>query len=361
MSKLSIRNLTKLYDQRNGVARVDLDVNAGELMVLVGPSGCGKTTLLRMVAGLLTPDHGSILIDDQAITDRPPERRGTVMIFQTPLLFPHLTVAGNARFNLRLRGVTGSDADRRVHKALRLVQLDGLDDRYPDQLSGGQQQRVALARALIAEPKVLLLDEPFSALDAPLRAEMRELLRQLQRDLDLTMLFVTHDQEEAALLGDRIAIMSDGHLHQVGTAPDLYYRPESAVVARFFGSAALVPGQVQNEKFYSALGAMDAQGPVALSAAPAIGVIRADQVTMADQSATEDHGTNTKQSSLHATVLEARFASGMLLLRLQIGDLTLPARLTAQQQLPNPSPGDRVIVRINGPIWCMKREESPNE
>lgn len=212
-----------------------LEVGGGELIVLLGPSGCGKTTLLKIIAGLLAPIGGDLLFGDRVFTGVPAERREAAMVFQKPLLFPHLTVAENIGFGLKMRKIAGDESTRRVAEALEMVQLDGFGERKPRELSGGQEQRVSLARALVTRPRVLLLDEPFSALDVGLRAEMRSLVRQLQRRLQITTVFVTHDQEEAVTIADRIALLLDGEIIQVGKPRDFYLSPRTPEAARFFG------------------------------------------------------------------------------------------------------------------------------
>jgi len=210
-------------------------VEAGEIVSLLGPSGCGKTTLLRVIAGLLPPAAGEIRFDGRSVVRIPAERRGAVLVFQKPLLYPYLTVGQNIGFGLRMRQRPAEEIRQRVAEALAWVQLEGYQDRHPETLSGGQEQRVSLARALVTRPRVLLLDEPFSALDESLRGEMRLLLRTLHRALGMTTLFVTHDQQEAAMVGHRIGLLLDGQLAQIGSPRDFYTAPTRPDVARFFG------------------------------------------------------------------------------------------------------------------------------
>ena len=219
------------------VSDVTLDIAPGEFFSLLGPSGCGKTTLLRMLAGFETPDSGSIHVGGQDVTLLPPERRPVNLVFQHYALFPHLTVGGNIAFGLRYQNIHGVDADASVAEALSRVQLSGFENRRPHELSGGQKQRVALARALILRPMVLLLDEPLSALDQKLRREMQIELKQLQRTIGITFIFVTHDQEEALVMSDRIAVMNAGKLEQVGPSAEVFERPMTPFVARFMGAA----------------------------------------------------------------------------------------------------------------------------
>jgi ABC-type Fe3+/spermidine/putrescine transport system ATPase subunit len=232
------RTVSKVFaDTVTAVDAVSLDVAAGEFFALLGPSGCGKTTLLRMIAGLETPTSGRILVAGDDVTDVPPHRRPVNLVFQHYALFPHLTVEQNVGFGLRYQGIRGPDARTRVTEALALVQLPGYAPRRPDQLSGGQRQRVALARAIVLRPKVLLLDEPFGALDQKLRREMQLELKRLQRALGITFVFVTHDQEEALTMSDRIAVMNRGKVEQLGTAEQVFERPRTRFVADFMGAA----------------------------------------------------------------------------------------------------------------------------
>ncbi len=218
------------------VDAVSININAGEFFSLLGPSGCGKTTLLRILAGFETPDDGEIRIAGQEMTDCPPHRRPVNMVFQQYALFPHLSVDQNVAFGLRYHGVRGSEARSRVDEALQRVRLTGLGSRKPSQLSGGQRQRVALARALVLQPTVLLLDEPLGALDQKLRREMQVELKHLQRELGITFIFVTHDQEEALAMSDRIAVMNAGRVEQVGPSAEVFERPATEFVARFMGA-----------------------------------------------------------------------------------------------------------------------------
>ncbi len=241
IERLRIRGLGKWYGSLAALRAFDLDVAGGEFISLLGPSGCGKTTALNCVAGLTEPDEGSIELDGTNLAPLPPERRGFGMVFQNYALFPHLTVARNVAFGLEMRGVQGPETVRRVAEALALVRLGDLAERYPTQLSGGQQQRVALARAVVVRPRLLLMDEPLSNLDAALRLEMRLEIRRLHQALGLTTLYVTHDQEEALSLSDRIVVMDRGTIRQVGTPEEVYGRPQSAYVAGFLGYRNLVP------------------------------------------------------------------------------------------------------------------------
>jgi spermidine/putrescine ABC transporter ATP-binding subunit len=234
---IEIRGITKRFGDVTAVDGVSLEIGHGELFALLGPSGCGKTTLLRMIGGLEAPSTGTILIDGEDVTAVPPHRRPVNMVFQQYALFPHLTVAENVAFGLRYKGLPKRAWSDKVAEALSLVRLAGMEERAPDQLSGGQRQRVALARALVLEPKVLLLDEPLGALDQKLRKEVQVELKTLQRTLGITFVFVTHDQEEALALSDRMAVMSQGRVAQVGSPAEVFERPETELVAEFMGAA----------------------------------------------------------------------------------------------------------------------------
>lgn len=243
--QLSIKDLHKVFKTGDGVKGVSLDVKKGELVTLLGPSGCGKTTVLRTIGGFLEPDRGDILIEGQSVLKVPPEKRPTAMVFQSYNLWPHMTVYDNLAFGLKIRGRKKDEIHAAVDKALQLVRLPGTQQKMPGQLSGGQQQRVAVARSLLLEPAVLLLDEPFSALDAKLRLEMREELREIQASTGLTMVFVTHDQEEALSISDRIVVMHAGKIEQMDTPQLIYDHPATLFVAQFIGRMNFLPGNAE--------------------------------------------------------------------------------------------------------------------
>ncbi len=232
---LRLQDLSLAYGSQPAVPQLNLNLAEGELLALLGPSGCGKTTTMRAIAGLLAPRAGRIHLAGRDITGVPAHRRDVGLVFQSYALFPHLSVAENLAFGLRLRGISNAERERRVAQGIALVGLQGLERRLPRELSGGQQQRVALARAVVVRPRLLLLDEPLSNLDASLRLEMRSELRRLQRDLGLSMVYVTHDQAEALALADRVVVMRAGRIAQQGTPQDIYQRPASSFVARFVG------------------------------------------------------------------------------------------------------------------------------
>ncbi len=244
MAGVELKNVTKAYGPVVAVEKAEVTFDEGSFTTLLGPSGCGKTTILRMIAGLEATTAGDIEIGGRRINDVPIHKRNLGLVFQNYALFPHKTIEQNIAFGLKYRGVSRADARDKVKRALDIVRLPGVEDRYPTQLSGGQQQRIALARAIVIEPDVLLLDEPLSALDANLREEMRVELKTIQRRIGVTTVFVTHDQSEALALSDKIVVMSEGHVEQTGSPQQVYGRPASQFVARFLGNANILSAKV---------------------------------------------------------------------------------------------------------------------
>ncbi len=274
MARLELHQVTKRYNDFYAVRDVSLDVADGEFLVLLGPSGCGKTTTLRIIAGFIEATQGSVRLGGREISELPPWKRNAGLVFQNYALFPHLTVAENVAFGLEMRKVAKSEIAPRVAEALRLVRLGHLGERLPRQLSGGQQQRVALARALVFKPDVLLLDEPLSNLDAKLRQEVRIEIRELQRQLGLTTIMVTHDQEEALTMADRLVVMSEGAVRQLGTQRDLYERPADRFVAGFVGRSTFLDGTIEAPGRFRTEGGLEikcaqaAAGPASLALRP---------------------------------------------------------------------------------------------
>ncbi len=263
---LRLANVSKSYGPVKAVAPMDMEIKAGELVALLGPSGCGKTTTLRMIAGFEAPDTGAVIIGDRDVTDLPPNRRDLGMVFQNYGLFPHMTVGENVAFGLKMRGVSRHERDRRAREMLHVVRLTQHEDRFSHQLSGGQQQRVALARSLVTNPTVLLLDEPLGALDKNLREGMQFELRELQRRMKITTVLVTHDQEEALTMSDRVAVMNAGEVVQVGDPSTIYQRPETRFVSEFLGTSNVFEGTVEHEAEPGIWGLRLSDGGLALAA-----------------------------------------------------------------------------------------------
>ena len=315
MTIVTITNLSKIYAKsaQPALDTLSLHIPAGRLTALLGPSGCGKTTALRIIAGLLPASSGDVAFNGASVLVQTPEARGAVMVFQNPLLFPHMTVAENIGFGLAMRHLAKAEITTRVDEMLSLIQLPGLGLRRPSQLSGGQAQRVALARALILRPRVLLLDEPLSNLDATLRAEMRDLIRHLQRATGITTIFVTHDQEEAVVLADEVALILDGRLQQFGPPDAFFRRPASVTVVRFFGGSNFIAGHAHGGIFTSALGALHL--PDATRDGPGTLTIRPENIRLGA----------APINSLQATLISRAYLGTQTRLMLQVGEVRLEA------------------------------------
>jgi putative spermidine/putrescine transport system ATP-binding protein len=321
--------------------RLTLEAPSGALVALLGPSGCGKTTALRMIAGLLAPTAGDIAFDGRSVLRERPERRGAVMVFQDPLLFPHLSVADNVGFGLRMRGLPRREVAARVGAMLERVRLDGLGGRRPAELSGGQQQRAALARALVLRPRVLLLDEPFANLDAHLRAEMRALVRALQREAAITTLFVTHDQEEAVELADRVALILGGRLRQHGPPEAFFRRPADIEVARFFGGCNFVPGRAADGVFDGPLGRL--RLPPGLREGLGTLTFRPESVRIGA----------AEVNSLTVRVGERRYLGAGMRLRLEAGGVAIWAAVPPDLA-EGTAEGDRLTVNLPpASLWVL--------
>lgn len=320
---LQLSALRKTFGNTVALSQFDLDIASGELVTLLGPSGCGKTTALRIAAGFEQPDSGVVRLLGTDITQLPAHKRNMGMVFQNYSLFPHMNVLGNVGFGLKVRGVQASVCNERSAAAIERVRLAGMEDRYPHQLSGGQQQRVALARALVIEPQLLLLDEPLSALDAKVRAELRDEIRMLQSDTGISTIFVTHDQDEALSISDRICVMKDGEVQQIGTPREIYFKPANNFVARFVGAMNEIPSQI----------ALESNRPPNSTL-----LLRPDAVTVCSRG---------EVGSLDATVIGQHFGGSttMVRLRLEQSKVVVSAQLLSRSI--NLAIGDVVGVALN--------------
>jgi len=316
-----MEGLRRHYGQVVALDGVDLTLQPGELVALLGPSGCGKTTTLRLLAGLEDADGGTITVAGRDVSRLPASKRDMGMVFQAYSLFPHMTVRQNVAFGLRLRKVSKEDRDRRDLQMLELVGLTEQADRYASQISGGQQQRVALARALAIEPKVLLLDEPLSALDAKVRAQLRDQIRRIQLELGITTLFVTHDQEEALAIADRVGVMREGRIEQLAPPTEVYSRPATSFVAEFVGLTNRLPGTVSSGKV-TALGRTLPLVDPGTPDGPAVALVRPEAVTLASGAGQADG------SPLSGTVIAITFLGATSRVTVHVGDLTIMAQLS---------------------------------
>ena len=320
---VEMKNIYKKYGDFLASDNVSFGVEKGKLVALLGPSGSGKTTLLRMIAGLETPNSGDIYIDGKRVNDIPASKRGIGFVFQNYALFPHMSVAANIGYSLRLKKMPRAEIAKEVDAALELVQLSGYGARMPAELSGGQRQRVAIARAIVNRPSVLLLDEPLGALDLQLRRQMQLELKRLQKQVELTFIYITHDQEEALNMSDRIAVMHDGRFEQVGTPAEVYDRPRTSFVARFVGTANIVEGRVAENRNGTLM--VHAAGGEVPALCCGCGKKAGDSVTLAVRS---EHVEFCTEGGLPATVKEKTFAGGMLriALALENGDELVASR-----------------------------------
>ena len=344
MATVELAGVGKSYGAHRAVRGLTLAVESGECLALLGPSGCGKTTTLNMIAGFIEPDAGEIRLAGRPMAGVPPHRRDTGMVFQHYALFPHLTVFDNLAFGLVMRKAPGAEIAERVRQALELVHLGGLERRYPRELSGGQQQRVALARALVIRPTVLLLDEPLSNLDAKLRQEMRLEIGEIQKRLRITTMFVTHDQQEALVIADRIAVMRDGLVEQVDVPAAIYGRPRTPFVARFIGDANFLPGRVLGREGRALVVATDAGERVVLAAdgqhAPGqrvVAMVRPEKVRLG-------LAPGAVENSLKATLKSVAFMGSVTSYQLALGETTLTAALQDAGHLAGLAPGATVYA-----------------
>ena len=348
MSELSIANLYKQYGDNVVVSDLNVQVKSGEMISLLGPSGCGKTTTLRMVAGLHDPTSGSIKLDDRELTTVPPHKRGVGLVFQNYALFPHLNIFNNVAFGLRRHGVAKSDITPRVNAALKSVHLDGYENRMPAQLSGGQQQRVALARTLVLQPSLVLFDEPLSNLDAKLRNLLRVEIRKLQQQFGFTGIFVTHDQEEAMVLSDRIAVMNKGKIAQIGSPREIYTMPADAFVADFVGESNILPvesAEAAGDRWKLRLaGGHTAQAPrKADKDKPESVMIRPEAAEIASESTEAGPETN----DLQGTVSFVQYTGSAYMVEMDVAGMEKPFTIKIQNANKELGigTGDRMKVR----------------
>jgi putative spermidine/putrescine transport system ATP-binding protein len=343
VTELRLEGLVKRFGEVAAVDRVDLHVEPGSLVALLGPSGCGKTTTLRMIAGLEEPTEGDITFDGASVLGLPPERRDIGMVFQRYVLFPHMTVERNISFGLRMRRLPKDQIARKVAEVLEIVQLEGLAKRFPSQLSGGQQQRVAIARTVVTDPRLMLMDEPLSNLDAKLREEMRAFITRLQRQLGITTVFVTHDQVEAIELADRIGVMFDGRIVQIGTPEEVFNRPRNLRVADFMGATNVLRGQLSPNGNASVLATP--MGPLQVAraehhrAGEAAATVRPEHIDLFPIDAHDDGAT-----SFRALVDDAVYYGGTLTYRVTSHGVTLQVRDRSTRRF---AVGEEVRVRID--------------
>lgn len=321
MVQVRVENVRKTYGKVEALKGVSLNFKSGDLTAILGPSGCGKTTLLRSIAGFIEVDAGRIFFESEEVTSLPPQRRGTAMVFQNYALWPHMTVFENVAYGLRLQKVPAAEIRRRVLKVLELVEIGNLADvesRKPSALSGGQQQRVALARALVVEPKVLLMDEPLSNLDAKVRQRLRAELRRLQKQVGITAIYVTHDQEEALALADTVVLMDQGTIVQTGTPQEIYLKPSTAFAAEFLGVSNQLEGKVTDGTLVVAGQAIPYAGPVRGKATV---IFRASDIQMEEPSATPRAGT----VALNGILEESLFLGAHYRHYIRLGDVVVMA------------------------------------
>lgn len=341
-SILKLENITKSFDDNPVLKGIDLDVKVGEFITLLGSSGCGKTTTLRIIGGLDSPDSGRVLIEGKDVTALEPNKRDVNTVFQNYALFPHMSVEANIGYSMKIRGRKKSDIAEAVESALALVQLSGYEKRMPSELSGGQRQRVAIARAIVNEPKVLLLDEPLGALDLQLRRQMQIELKKLQKSLGISFIYITHDQEEALNMSDRIAVMRNGVFEQIGTPSEVYDMPKTSYVAQFVGSANIIRGTAA-EISEGTVGFKNSDGTGTVQRRkanikegdPVVVAVRSEQIELMKPEECE--------RGFAAVVKEKSFAGGMLRIALELSD---GQEIIASRHGINISwmPGDRVML-----------------
>ncbi|AID32374.1 spermidine/putrescine ABC transporter ATP-binding protein [Mesorhizobium sp. SEMIA 3007] len=341
---LSIQHVRKSYGSNTVVQDFSLDVEPGEFVSFLGPSGCGKTTVLRMVAGFEDPSAGKIVVAGKDITRLKPNQRNVGMVFQAYALFPNLTVAQNIAFGLKVAGMNKADADKRVAEMLDMIKLPQMADRYPYQLSGGQQQRIALARAIAPKPKLLLLDEPLSALDAKVRVSLREEIRSIQKKLGITTIFVTHDQEEALSISDRIAVMYGGKAEQVATPFEIYNRPATKFVANFVGTLNVLEGKVTD----AAAGTVQVNTQEVSLKGKLNGSKSGDTLSLALRPEAISLGRQPgRDSSLTGEISEVHFLGSVIRVRVGIGGNTVSLDTFNNSATPPPAVGEKAEISFS--------------
>ena len=343
---LSLRHISKSFGEGDVLSDVSLDVRRGEFVTLLGASGCGKTTTLRIVSGLETPDAGEVILDGQDMTALPPEKRPVNTVFQSYALFPHMTVEKNVAYGLKVRGMDKKAQAARVAEMLELVQMGEYAKRMPAQLSGGQRQRIAIARALAPQPQLLLLDEPLGALDLQLRRQMQLELKRLQKKLGITFIYITHDQEEAINMSDRIAVMRGGRFEQLGTPEEIYDHPATRYVAQFIGRSTILDGRVKCANGFSAV-IENANGSFTVDSAHARLTVRETCEVCVRTERMRASRTPVDGFSLPATVREARYAGGSVLTYAVLHDGTEVVAEGVERMCDAPQPGETVYMHWN--------------
>ena len=343
---LSLKHISKNFGEGDVLSDVSLDVHRGEFVTLLGASGCGKTTTLRIVSGLETPDTGEVILNGQDMTALPPEKRPVNTVFQSYALFPHMNVEKNVAYGLKVRGVDKKTSAARVKEMLELVQMSEYAKRMPAQLSGGQRQRIAIARALAPQPQLLLLDEPLGALDLQLRRQMQIELKRLQKKLGITFIYITHDQEEAINMSDRIAVMKDGRFEQLGTPEDIYDRPRTRYVAQFIGRSTILEGMVRSANGFSSV-VENANGRFTVDSAHAqLRENESCEVCVRTERMRASR-TPVEGFDLPATVREARYAGGSVLLYVVLKDGTEVVAEGIERMADAPQAGETVYMHWN--------------